>query len=186
MARLCPHLGLLALALFVWLTVSVASVRPSIAAEANFEEYFPGMDPESEVKRTTHSRHFQNSDGSTTAVLSVSPIHYEDSNGDLKLYDFTPRYSSRSGFTYQVTGSEVHGYYPSSATGWYRIERHDGYYIAWRETGMFYISPSGSMQLLENPSAGMPVVSGTQLTYPSVYAGVTNYLSASPATIKHD
>ena len=177
---------------FILLTVSIYAccgmLNPgsALASDDMYSALFGDTDPTTEISRTENSRHFRNPDGSTTAYISMSPIHYRDGDGNFQLFDFNPVSSTQSGYLYEITGTDLQSFYPSDATSWIKVQSRSGFSYRWKETGMYYTPESGVPVLLSSPTHASPITGLSSITYHGIYGSVNSVLTSSPGTVKHN
>ncbi len=180
---------LLTLSVFVTFLCLSAAVRPlvpsALAVEEHFHELFGDRSPSDEVLRTSHSRHFVNPDGSKTAYISISPMHYKGTDGKYHLYDLTPNACELPNFAWSVTDNDLNVFFPSNGKGWFKAADLEGHYLLWREKGLYYLSPGGESRLLSSPAGASALPVGTRMRYAGVYPGVTMELVNGPGAMKH-
>jgi RHS repeat-associated protein len=72
--------------------------------------------------RTESAKHWQNADGTKTAEIYASPVHYKDTDGAWKDIDTTIGPAAKTGFGRSVVKNRFKTYLASTAKGWHEIE----------------------------------------------------------------
>ncbi|MFA4985664.1 MAG: hypothetical protein WC712_03680, partial [Candidatus Brocadiia bacterium] len=171
----------LALGVFAYSPVSYAT-----SSEEHFSEYFSNENPDNEVYRSSHSRHFKQADGSTVAYISVGPMHYMGTDGKWHLYDLTPNGTNAVGYAYSVEDNNLQTFYPATSSGWVKSGNLEGYFLRWKEHSLAYFAPDGEMTVLQYANNSLATISGERLYYDGLYSGVNAEYMNGNGALKHN
>ena len=162
-------------------------VRPAPNRLARWRKYLDLFKRQGEIpgRRDAFARHFRNGDGTTTALISPSPIHYRDENGKWRFIDteivptetgfsneknplkssFPKRSDSQDGTKIGLDGDRWYKWIPQSAG--YR--RDDGVYV--------------SLWQLQSVAGK---VDGDVILYPEIFPSATERYQIHAGVVKHD
>jgi hypothetical protein len=160
---------------------------------ANWSEggIYAGRDPLEEVRpqRDAFAKHFSNPDGSVTAVISQTPVHYQDGHGawtEIRT-DVRPNAAgARDGYPYAILENRYQLYFGASLD--------DGYLIRFPE-GDLSLGTAGEMRLLGKegqvvgsvPRADATgTVDGNVITFPGTFPSAYDRLVVRRIGVDHD
>lgn len=120
------------------------------------------------ARRTSNSKHWLNVDGTVTAEIHTSPIHYKGTDGSWKDIDTSLEPSEKTGFRYSSIKNRFKTHFADKALGWHDVDVNG--------LPILFSAYSAS----DAPS----VTNGNVVTYSSVWPGVDIKYEVTPVGVK--
>jgi parallel beta-helix repeat protein len=138
---------------------------------------------------TESARHYENVDGTITAIISSAPTMYRTNDGKLALINTNIQLQGvDSVYPYTVTGDSLKTYFPDEA-GWgqgTRVEISPDIWYIWSPNDISVYLEGGSI-IPTDPSIDIQAsLDGSKLTYSNIYPDISEEFIRSNAKLKHN
>jgi hypothetical protein len=139
-------------------------------------ESFAGFQPSQELieKRTQNAKHFDNGNGTFTAVTG-NTYHYKDASGKWQDIDLTLQPASEQGFAFKNQANEFESYFPATAGNSALQMKLGQTAFNWWSQPTMSLSANGHLLQSFKPASKAPSLKsdGQTINYTGVYDGVT-------------
>ena len=148
-------------------------MRQKFAKNGSFEGFTPSQ--ELVEKRTKNAKHFDNGNGSFTAVTG-NTYHYKDASGKWQDIDLVIKPASGQGFAFKNETNEFKSYFPAVAgNSPLQMKLGQTVFNWWGQPTMRLFAANGQVLHSAKPASKAPSLKGDGQTidYPGVYDGIT-------------
>jgi len=160
---------------------------------ANWDDggMYAGRDPLDELvlRRDAFAKHFANADGTVTAVISQTPVHYQDADGAWKEIrtDICPNPDERiDGYPYAIGENAYRLVFGASLDEGYAISLVEGDLLLGLAGELRVLGDDGAVLAFTDRASSTGVVADNTMTFGGTYPGAGDRLVVRRRGVDHD
>ncbi len=132
--------------------------------------------------RGEKARHFKNADGSYSALIAPTPIHYRDEEGNWQEIEIELTKSSNG---YENVKNGIKSWFPTTSTSM-RIGISEEESYTWTPLSLGYTTAEEKYIALWSKKDVSALVAGNEIRYPEIFPGATAQYQVHAGLVKHD